>query len=403
MTYRGGGAGIALGSALLLTGVLVATTSARAGAAGSGRAERAASDAVPCRCQPLDLAEYYEAAEEVALARLVSFEEFEGHRVLRMVFESSPWRVGSAADAGRPVRGDTTEYRSARSTATCGVVPEQGAVYVVFGQRIQSDTLLQLDTCSGTRVFRRTGSDGEPDGFQDVPGRFLVQQLDALGALDALEVIGQLGADLDAAPDGTAADEGEGQGEDWVLRGLLDLAPIAHGGVVRVFARPDADAPVLAMIDAADALATREVGYEVPAAAVYDRVEGWSRVRLADGRSGWIPPEDSGTWFPYADLPVRRLSYLTPAWSGYIWPDVGAGLPVRFERAEAHIEEQPVQVLETRMLGGMLWFRVSILMGSPCDGPDAARPAAGGWVPGYGTSATGEEFEPAVWFWSRGC
>jgi hypothetical protein len=350
---------------------------------------RTSAEEPRCRCAPLDLADYYETADEVALARLVAFEEDDMYRVLRMVLEAPRWKTFGTDRSSHGIRGDTVEYRTAVSTATCGVVPELEAVYAVFGAWSPRDSVLDVDSCSGTRVHRSAGGEGALGGFQDVPGRFVVRQLDALGGLDALEALTPL-------PDPAAPDYA-------VVRGLLDLEPLAHGGIVRVLEWPDDEAPVLATIGDVAAVVTREVGYEVAAAVVFGRVDGWSRVRLTDGRSGWIAPDEAGTWFPYADLPLRRLAYLTPAWSGWIWPEPGAGIPARVARTSGHEREQPVDVLESRLLGGLPWFRVTVLDGSPCEGPDAPRPSVGGWVPGYGVHADGTGLEPTVWYWSRGC
>ena len=360
------------------------------GEAGVG-VERQAGEELRCRCAPLDLAAYWAMADEVAIARLATFDETEGGRVrvFRMVLETPPWKTGRPSGAGAVAAGDTVEYRTAVSTATCGVQPELGAVYAVFGRHSGDDSTLVLDTCSGTRVHR--GADGlvEEGAFQDVPGRFLVRRFDALGGLEALQGVPPMPDPTDPAAD--------------VLRGLLDLEPLAHGGVVRVFERPDRSSAILATLDDLDQVVKREVGYEVTAAVVFGRLEGWSRIRLTDGRSGWIAPDEAGTWFPYANLPIRRLAYLTPIWSGYVWPGPGAGIPARVGWVGEGEEEQPVEVLESRVIGGHVWFRISIPGGSPCDGAGEAPPVAGGWVPGYGTGPDGASIQPAIWYWSRGC
>ncbi len=340
-----------------------------------------------CRCAPLDLAEYWTTADEVTMARLVAHDETERYRTFRMVLEAQPWKADRPAVLPM-MPGDTVEYRTAVSTASCGVQPEPGAVYVVFGRRSPSDAVLDVDTCSGTRVHRSAVGE-EVGGFQDVPGRFVVRQLDALAGLASL-------AGLAPLPDPSDTERA-------VLRGLLDLEPLAHGGVVRIFERPEPTAPVLAAIDAPAGVMTREVDYELPAAVVFGRVGGWSRVRLADGRPGWIAPEDAGTWFPYADLPVRRLAYLTPAWGGWVWPGPGSGIPTRVRRLEGYEREQPVEVLESQMVGGVPWFRVSVLGGSTCDGTGDRPALAAGWLPAYGTRPDTVGLRPTAWYWSRGC
>ncbi|MBZ0267806.1 hypothetical protein K8I85_06590, partial [bacterium] len=240
-----------------------------------------------------------------------------------------------------------------------------------------------VDTCSGTRVHLAPG--GEPAGFDDVPARFVPGQLNALSGMDVLRDV-SAHAPREDDPDGTQ------------LIGLLDLKGLAHGGVAPVREARDLAAEPIAVIRSYDDVESREFAYEQPGAVVLARVDGWSRVRLPDGAAGWIAPEDAGTWFPYAELPVRRLNYLTGHWSGYVWPDAGAGLPVRSPRRHAPgREEYPAEVHESMLVGGMIWFRVDVLNGNPCDGGDV-RPELSGWVPGYGADG-----EPTVWFWSRGC
>jgi hypothetical protein len=167
---------------------------------------------------------------------------------------------------------------------------------------------------------------------------------------------------------------------------------------VTLRATPEATARAVAVVATYDSLEAREVAYEVPAAVVVGRQTVWHRVRLADGRSGWVAPDEGGRWFPYADLPVRRLAYLTGAWSGHVWPGPGAGIPPRSSRKDpTGREEYPVDVLESTLIGGSVWFRVSLLRDDPCDGGTDAVDLSG-WVPGYGVTGA-----PTVWYFSRGC
>jgi hypothetical protein len=244
--------------------------------------------------------------------------------------------------------------------------------------------MLRVDTCSGTRIHRAEAG-GDPVGFVNVPGRFVAAQLDALSGLSALR---ELAAN---APD--AADPA-----NTTLVGLLDLDALAHGGNVAVYERPDTSGPVHSLVASYAGIESREVGYEVGAAVVFARVGRWSRVRLSDGTFGWIAHEHAGTFFPYENLPVRRLTYLTGAWSGHAWPAPGAGIPVRSTHFSGDLRaEYAVDVHESRIVGGMLWFRVDVLTASPCDGGDAGVDFSG-WVPGYGAQG-----EPTVWYYSRGC
>lgn len=343
-------------------------------AAQSTAAERVAS----CRCPERSLADYYAAADDVLLMRVDAAEDTDGSvRMLSGVVMEAPWKLALGRSVGA---GDPVAYRTATSSAACGVSAERGDVLAVFASEASAvDGLLAVDTCSGTRVYRAAGT-GEVRGFQDVPARFVVSQLDALSGMDALsETV-------------TAAD-----GSMDTLLGLLDLEALAHGGNVPVHDEPQTDAPVVAMVEDYAQVESREVGYEVLAAMVFQRGEGWSKVRLTTGEPGWVPPESAGTWFPYAELPVRRLAYLTGAWSGHVWPDAGAGIPRRSAQRSTEFDQVSVEVHEVRLLGGVPWFRVDVLAESPCEGGQR-RTTLSGWVPGYGT-----EGDPTVWYYSRGC
>jgi hypothetical protein len=119
-------------------------------------------------------------------------------------------------------------------------------------------------------------------------------------------------------------------------------------------------------------------------------------VRLSDGRYGWLAAEHGGSWFAFDDLPVNRLSYLTAAWPGFLWPAPGAGLPLRVPRPTDG-REVPVNTVRSTRIGGSLWFYVERLSASPCDGGEP-RVVASGWLPAHGPDGA-----PAVWFYSRGC
>ena len=334
------------------------------------------SDALACRCAQRPLAEYFGAADIVAMARLVAATN--GADAVALTFEL----VGDAYK-GRPANAETLIIETANSSAACGVAADIGAIYVLFAASTD-DGGLRVDSCSGTRIHL-SGSTAEPRGFADVPARFVASQLIALQATD---ILGQVIAE---APQPHERDNAS-------LVGLLDLKALAHGGSMRAFAAPEPDSEVVTVIDSYDDVVSREVGYEVPAAVVYSAVPGWYKVELKEGRHVWLRADAAGTYFAYETLPIRRLAYLTRGWSGLVWPGPGSGLPMRaFMARAAQPEEQAVNLLEATTIGGMPWFRVEILDGGPCSDP-AARTRLTGWIPAYG--ATGQ---PNAWFYSRGC
>ena len=338
-----------------------------------------AIDASACRCEERPLSDYFNNAEFVAIGELVSAEAAGDDRRLGFRLRTSPHKGKAGDDDSR------ITIVTAASTATCGVQPDVGAIYVLFAYAdAENPKQLRVDTCSGTRVHISTSLD-EPVGFVDVPARFVAGQLNALMGMEVLRNVSANAPQSDSA-------------NNDALVGLLDLKALAHGGSTRLYKAPNRTSPVMADVDRWDQLEHREVGYEVNAAVVYQTIPGWYRLRLADGAHVWAEAEHAGTWFDYADLPVRRLAYLTESWPGLLWPNAGAGLPTRYSvHGDLQKREYAVNVLESTVIGGMPFFRVEYLESSPCEASEPAIRGVG-WVPAYDA-----EGEPAVWYYSRGC
>ncbi len=336
--------------------------------------------ALACRCAQLPFADYFQRAEFVATAKLVVATIEDDHRALEFELLASPYKGGNPAQ----VKGSIVRLATESSTAACGLQPDINAIYVVFAEPDESNAgHLWVNSCNGTRVHLSTRLD-EPVGFVDVPARFVAGQLNAYFGLEVLR-------DVSA----NAPDASDPENEKFI--GLLDLKALAHGGFVEVYAQPARSSSRVEAIHSYDDVASREFAYEQPGAVVVAKLPGWYRVQLNDG-FGWIAAEDAGTWFPYPQLPVRRLAYLTSEWSGLVWPEAGAGIPVRKVLAtgdERH--ESSLDVLEVAEIGGMPWFRVEVLVTDPCLGGES-KPGLTGWVPAYGRQG-----KPNAWFYSRGC
>jgi hypothetical protein len=337
------------------------------------------------------LSEYYQAADEVLFARLDRVAASGTSRLLRMTVVETPWKTASGRAEALRVEGPV-EYLTTPEADDCEIPLELGAVYVMFAAAGGPEPAasgapgpsLWVSRCSGTRVYV-SASGANPQGFSDVPGAFVAAQLDALSGMDALSEF-------------TAAHPDASDPENETLVGMLDLDALAHGGTVPVRERRAPDAPVLAVVASYREVESREVSYEVGAATAFARVDRWTRIRLTDGRFGWVAPDDAGTWFPYGELVTNRLNYLTGAWSGHVWPAPGAGIPARSSLPwKRERQEHPAAVLEAALVGGTLWFRVEILSESPCMDPNASVTLSG-WIPAFGV-----EGEPTAWYYSRGC
>jgi len=318
-----------------------------------------------CRCTERPLADYYNLADQVFAARMVRISPAGDHRRLVVEVLGQAWKGALRA-------GQEMELETGASSASCALDPEADQIWLLF---VAKDSPL-LTSCAGSRELLAQG-DHQPSGFLDVPAKHVAGQLNALAGLDALAALAR--------------------SSEPRLIGLLDIKALAHGGSVPVLADDNPGARVIASVADLTDLKNREVSYESAAAEVYDIAEFGYRVRLADGRFGWLAKEHAGTWFPYADLIVNRLNYMTPQWHGFLWPHLGAGLPVRAPRIANGATGPGANVVGVEWLAGSLWLRVEILASDGCDGLEP-RVLAVGWTPAWTVSGV-----PAAWYHSRGC
>ncbi|MCB1685252.1 MAG: hypothetical protein KDI31_12225 [Pseudomonadales bacterium] len=345
----------------------------------------AASPARACRCAQQDLADYFHAAREVVMTRLTHWDpvaDGTGQLTLHMELVAPAYRTTRDPV---PDTGDRIAYRTADNSAACGLPASPGAVYLLFAQSDGSDrenAPLQVNGCDGSRIILPVDG-SEPGGFQDVPPRFVVQQLNGLAGLALLRNI--------ALHHPNPADIGNSS-----LIGLLDIAGFSHAGHALLYEMPSTARGTPVRVSGYADLETREVSYETPAAVVFAQINGWYRLRLADGGFGWLPPDFAGTYFPYAELPIRRLAYLPLPWHGFLWPEAGAGLPIR-EAIPTDRREQAIEVLESTRIADSLWFRIRILKEDPCEGGTTGSGVTG-WIPAYR-----EDGQPSLWYYSRGC
>jgi hypothetical protein len=328
--------------------------------------------AIACRCAELELADYFDQADRVLAAAIEAVdsdadEQGQYHQVRYRVM-GPPWKGGQSA-------GESDRFLTATSSAACGLDPAAGEVWILF---LSDSEDALANRCDGSRRLADPAAMQQGVGddvlFKDIPHRFVAAQLNALAGLDDLRQLSDANAPR--------------------LQGLLDIESLTHGGQPPIHRSEAADSEVIAVIDRLDQLQTREAGYEFPAATVYARTDVAYQLRLADGRAGWMRNEHAGTWFPYPKLLIDRLAYMTSAWSGFLWPDPGAGLPLRLAGAAT---QRPARVTDIETLGGAGWIRVEILTTNGCDGQVPAV-VASGWTPAWHPGG-----EPTVWFYSRGC
>lgn len=80
-----------------------------------------------CRCEQRSLGDYFAGADVVAVARLKESNDRPNRRLLTFELLAPHYKGSSSLAAG-----DVETFATAISTASCGIQPDQGAVYIVF-------------------------------------------------------------------------------------------------------------------------------------------------------------------------------------------------------------------------------------------------------------------------------
>lgn len=127
--------------------------------------------------------------------------------------------------------------------------------------------------------------------------------------------------------------------------------------------------------------------------------DAWYRIDLG-ADSGWIAASDAGAFLSYESLVLESLAYIAGSGPVLLWEAPGAGTPQAL-RAEwqRYVEaRRPVEVLESRLVDGEVWFRIRLDGDYACESLDEGPPPIEGWIPGHDASG-----KNALWFNSRGC
>ncbi len=354
-----------------------------------------ATPAVACRCVPQTFEHYFERADLVMVARATSTRVVNGsprHLTVEFSPVEEPYK-------GNPKSIDS--FATHLSSTECGVPVEAGQMLLVFATRDRPrGRAAWFDSCNGTRPF---GPDVKVVDFVDTPAEKIVLRLQGLRVASAI-------GNPSENPGGPRLPKpGHPNAE---LIGLLELPTVlnlAEPGAsspppglylppLEVRAAPEAGAAVVASIRLPLEVVTREYDYERRGAVVLEQRPDWYRIALPNDRCGWVSARLAGPFRPYAELIVNRLSYLTAYWDGWVWPDPGAGNPVKAEVKQPEGRpEYPVRVLGTQDLAGTLWLQIELLSADPCEG-GSPKTLNGGWVPAFSP-----EGKLTTWFHSRGC
>lgn len=354
-----------------------------------------AAPAIACRCAPQTLEHYFERADLVIVARATKT-HIVGGEPGHLAVEFAPVEPSYKGDMN-----SIDSFATHLSSASCGVPVDVGQMFLIFAARdVPDGRTVWFDTCNGTRRF---GPETTVADFIDTPADKILLRLEGLRVAAALR-------DPVRNPNGPRVPKPGHPGAE--LIGLLELPTVLNldepgassppprlpHSPIEVRAAPVADSEVIRVIGSPEDVVTREYTYERKGAVVLEQRPEWYRVALPDDRTGWVSARAAGPWHPVDQLVVNRLSYLTAAWDGWVWPDPGAGIPVNthLKKSEGR-HEYPANVLGTQDIGGTLWLRIEILSADPCDG-GSPKVVHGGWAPAYSP-----EGELTVWFHSRGC
>lgn len=313
------------------------------------------SPALACKCRPATLEEYYKNAGEVFLAEVSqTATDADGNRVAEFrLLEPS-------------FKGSITGIEKLRSrphSASCGIPFTKGAKYIFFTPQEKEDRRIPwVHSCAGSR---RIDSDSGEELFVALPRKFLEQRLVQLFARSKKGSIG-------------------GIPHKESIIGLLDY-PLSE-----LYASNSLGSEKLPK---GFEVVSRESGYEVNAAAVFEKQGEWLRLQGSLGESVWARVTSEMHYHPLETLLPRRLGYLTEDFNGVLWSDPGAGSALRVTVKK----EQHVEIERAEKIADSLWFYVKILKSNPCEG-EAKKVAASGWIPAWNA-----EGQLTSWFWSRGC
>lgn len=322
--------------------------------------------ALACRCAPKSLASAFEQADYVFLAEV---DERRSDQEVLLHFEF----MGSA------FKGDPTEIKkltTPENSAACGITVPKQEPYLLFASRREDTTGEAVVTlCDGTRPFSPSGANPH-SGFPDADSPQVLRTLHNLKTTHEMLEEGIGGRALPNSIVGMLYSS-DGQKSFTLRSSPRNDAPVAHDDVTL------------------EDLQTEEIGYEQEAALVFHRLPGWSQVKTLEGAPAWTADTKQSEYYPLEALLAKRLTYLTREWPGFLWPEPGAGIPVR---AAEQKRERPAVVVDSTRVADSLWLKVKIYREDPCQGGSSEKFTHGGWIPAWNA-----EGKRTVWFYSRGC
>lgn len=144
-----------------------------------------------------------------------------------------------------------------------------------------------------------------------------------------------------------------------------------------------------------------EYNYEMAGALVYERQgENWYKIKRHD-EFFWVQGSDQYEYLPYPDILYRRLAFLITRTDIPVIrnaPDITLdGQVVTHPAIRKNYSEVPIEILETRKIGGQSWVKVNMLENHICLS-DTKTILQTGWIPAYD-----DENNRNFWYYPRGC
>lgn len=333
-----------------------------------------------CRCRPEELLSYFEKADYVFIARIKRSNDQSVATTDQITLDYSL--------SGQVYKGDINRLQrlvTPDSSAACGLNVSEETPHLIFAQEDSTSPGSAIaHSCNGTRPFDISQPDKSVD-FPDYSGEQLLKALYNLKIRSAVQEQGIGGVPLKHS-----------------INGMLKFSEFSQSEEQYLFSKPITlkltptdNSPAISTVMSLNELESREIGYELRAALVFERRGIWSRVQTVKKQSGWLKDGANRNYQPLSQLLTSRLSYLTAAWDRFIWPDPGAGIPVPYQSID---DEVAVAVLGSTRIANSLWFHVKLFKNNPCNGESSEKFSRQGWVPAWNSGG-----ENTIWFWSRGC
>jgi hypothetical protein len=140
----------------------------------------------------------------------------------------------------------------------------------------------------------------------------------------------------------------------------------------------------------------QQYDYDERGVMVIDKKAKAFKIPLEKG-SAWVCPGDKSKFYSLLDLYRLNYNVHLQFWDGY-FHDKPGGKKKRLNILISEDSAPEVEIIETKVFKGKLWFKVKIPAEDPCGEIDKSIKPATGWVPAHNKDGF-----PTLWFYSKGC